>query len=194
MQSPPRFQFPNSFSVSVNEKHYSNIRESLKFFNEIIILYIKVHPSNGFSANQYALVILDVFTGQMTSDVLNLIRDNKVLLTNVPANTTEFHQPLDLTVNGYPKRFMARKFNDWYTQQVSAQLHKGIAIDKIDIKLGLSLLKPLHAGWLVDFYNHMTSGAAKKIIDSGWASSGIEDAINMGMDSLPSIDPLMTLH
>ena len=77
---------------------------------------------------------------------------------------------------------------------MSAKLDKGIAIDEIDIKLRLSLLKPLHAEWLVDFYNHMTSGAAKKIIDSGWASSGIEDAINMGMDSLPSIDPLVTLH
>ena len=92
---------------------------------------------------------------------------------------TKFYQPLDLTVNGYAKRFMARKFNDWCMQQVSAQLDKGIAIDEVDIKLCLSLLKPLHAEWLVDFYNHMTSGAAKKIIDSGWASSGIEDAINM---------------
>ena len=115
VQSLPRFQFPNSFSLSVNEKHYSNIQVSLKFFNEITIPSIKVRPSNGFSANQYALVIMDVFTGQMTSDVLNLIQDNKILLTNVPPNTTEFHQPLDLTDNGYPKRFMARKFNDWYT-------------------------------------------------------------------------------
>ena len=37
--------------------------------------------------------------------------------------------------------------------------------------------------------NGLTSGAAKKIIDRGWASSGIEDAINMGLNSLPSIDP-----
>ena len=86
---------------------------------------------------------------------------------------TKFYQPLDLTVNAYAKYFMARKFSDWYTQQVSAQLDKGIAIDEINIKLRLSLLKPLHAEWLVDFYNHMTSGAAKKKIDSGWASSGI---------------------
>ena len=35
----------------------------------------------------------------------------------------------------------------------------------------------------------MTSGAAKKIIDSGRASSGIEDAINMSLDALPSFDP-----
>ena len=119
------------------------------------------------------------FSCQMTSDVLNLLRDNKILLTNVPANMTKFYQPLDLTVNGYAKRFMARKFNDWYTQQVSARLDKGIAIDEIDIKLLLSLLKLLHAEWLVDIYNHMTSGPANKTIDSGWASSGIEDAIYM---------------
>ena len=114
MQSLPRFQFSNSFSLSVNEKHYSNTQEFLKFFNEIIILYIKeVHSSDGLSANQYALVIMDVFTGQMTSDVLNLLRDNKILLTNVPANMTKFYQPLDLTVNAYAKYFIARKFSDW---------------------------------------------------------------------------------
>ena len=67
---------------------------------------------------------------------------------------------------------------------MSAQLHKGIAIDEIDIKLRLSLLKPLHGEWLVDFYKHITSGAAKKIVDIGWASFGIEDAINIGLDSL----------
>ena len=188
-QSLPRFKFPDSFSLSVNKKHYSNTEESLKFFNEIIIPYIKsVQSSPDISADQYALVIMDVFTGQMTSEVLNLLRDNKILLTNVPPNMTKFYQPLDLTVNGYAKRFMARKFNHWYTEQVSAQLDKGVTIDEIDIKLRLSLLKPLHAGWMVDLYNHMT-GEAKKIIDSGWTSSGIKDAIRLGLNALPSIDP-----
>ena len=69
---------------------------------------------------------------------------------------------------------------------MSPQLDKGVAIDEIDIKLRLSLLKPLHAEWLVDFYNHMASGAAKKIIDSGWASSGIEDAV--GSDVIGEFD------
>jgi len=121
-QSLPRFKFPDSFSLSVNEKHYSNTKESLKFFNEIIIPYIEgVRSSDYISADQYALVVMDVFTGQMTSDVLSLLRDNKILLTNVPPNMTKFYQPLDLTVNGFAKRFMARKFNDWYTEQVSEQ-------------------------------------------------------------------------
>ena len=104
---------------------------------------------------------MDVFTSQMTSDVLNLPQDNNILLANVPPNINKFYQPLDLTVNGFSKHFMARKFNDWYTGQVSAQLDKGVNIDEIDIKLHLSLMKPLHAGWLVDVYNHMTSGAEK---------------------------------
>ena len=111
---------------------------------------------------------MDVFTGQMTSDVLNLLRDNNILVTNVPPNMTKFYQPLDLTVNGFAKRFMARKFNDWHTDQVSSQLDKGVPIAEIDIKLRLSLLKPLHADWITDLYNYMTSEAAKKIIESGW--------------------------
>ena len=188
-QSLPRYKFPDSFCLGVNEKHYSNTIESMKFFNKVIIPYINKVRSESFSPDQYALVIMDVFTGQMTSDVLNLLRENKILLTNVPPNMTRFYQPLDLTVNGFAKRYMARKFNDWYTNQVSAQLDKGIAIDEIDIILRLSLLKPLHAGWSVDFYNHMTSGAEKKLIDSGWATSGIKDAIALGLDALPSIDP-----
>ena len=60
---------------------------------------------------------------------------------------------------------------------------------EIDIKLRLSLLKPLHAEWVTDFYNYMTSGAAKKVIESGWVSSGIRDVVRLGLSELPSIDP-----
>ena len=102
---------------------------------------------------------------------------------------TKFCQPLDLTVNGFPKPSMARTFNDWYTGQVRAQLDKGVNIDEIEIELRLSLMKPFYAGWLVDFYNHMTSGEKKKVIDNGWTSSSIKDAIPLSLDSLPSIDP-----
>ena len=106
---------PEAFTLSVNEKHYSNTAESLKLLNEVIILYIEsLRSSNNLPADQYALVVMDVFTGQMTSEVLTLLRSNNILVTNVPANMTKFYQPLDLTVNGYAKRYMARKFNDCY--------------------------------------------------------------------------------
>ena len=121
-----------------------------------------MRSSENLTSNQYALVIMDVFTGQMTNDVLNLLRDNNILLTNVRPSMIKFYQRLDLTLNGFSKLFMAGKFNDWDVGQVCAQLDKGAIINEIDIKLRLSLMKPLHAGWLVNFYNHITSGAKEE--------------------------------
>ena len=50
-------------------------------------------------------------------------------------------------------------------------------------------MKPLHAEWITDFYNHMTTAESKKIIESGWFSSGVWDAIRLGLNKLPLIDP-----
>ena len=69
-----------------------------------------------------ALVIMDVFTGQMTSEVNKVLQENNILVTNVPANMTRFYQPLDLTVNGSAKRFIAKKFNGCYSDQISEEL------------------------------------------------------------------------
>ena len=69
-----------------------------------------------------------------------------------------------------------------------AQLDEGGNITKIDIKLRLSLMKPLHSRRLVDLYSYMTFFAEKKVIDSGWTASGIRDTITLVLDSLPSIE------
>jgi len=42
---------------------------------------------------------------------------------------TKFYQPLDLTVNGYAKRFIKKKFNEWYSE-VKTQLDAGINIEE----------------------------------------------------------------
>ena len=158
LQSLPRYQFPQSFLLSVNPKHYSNTTESLKLLNKIIIPYVKkIRSSEDIPNDQYSLVIMDVFTGQKTSEVLDLLNANKIQVTNVPPNMTKYYQPLDLTVNGYAKKFMSRKFSGWYTQQISLQLEKGVPIDEIDVKLRLLLIKPLHAEWMTHFYNLMTT-------------------------------------
>ena len=73
-----------------------------------------------------------------------LLQDNKMPITNIPLNMTK-HQPLYLTVNGYTKILMARKFNCWYIDQVSLQLENGIPVMKINIKSYLSFVKSLHA-------------------------------------------------
>ena len=116
-QSLPRYQFPAGFSLIVNEKHFSNTNESVKLLKEIIVPYVKKErESKGLGEDQKALVIMDVFTGQMTSDVKDVLEVNNILVTDVPANMTRFYQPLDLTVNGSAKPFLAKEFNDWYSE------------------------------------------------------------------------------
>lgn len=174
----------------MNEKHFSNTNESIKLLKEIIVPYVKKErESKGLGEDQKALVIMDVFTGQMTPDVKDVLEVNNILVTNVPANMTRFYQPLDLTVNGSAKRFLAKKFNGWYSQQISEQLDSGVSLEDIDIKLRLSTLKTLHAGWVVDFYNFITSAEGKEIVLNGWKVAGIYDALKLGSNKLPNIDP-----
>ena len=53
---------------------------------------------------------MDVFRGQMTEDVLTILKD--ILLVLAPANMKHIFQLLDLTVNGTFKTFMSKKFSE----------------------------------------------------------------------------------
>ena len=97
-QSLLRYKFPHSFSLSVNPNHFSNTEESLKIINEIVIPCVKRERENLENGSLPALLILDVFRGQMTSEVTNLLLKNNIV--TVPNNITQLFQPLDLTVNG----------------------------------------------------------------------------------------------
>ena len=46
--------------------------------------------------DQAALLIMDVFEGQMTSPVLIVLSSNNILLQSVPANFTYLFQPIDV--------------------------------------------------------------------------------------------------
>ena len=193
-QSIPRVSFPKEFTLSANPTHFSNAEESLKFLNEVINPYVEKERLNlNLPKDQKALMIMDVFTGQMTEQVTKQYQDNNILVVNVPRNMTKYYQPLDLTVNGYCKSFLKRMFTRWYASQVSKQLANKVPVDEVQVKLQLSTMKPIHAGWIIDFYNEMTTTTGIDIIKSGWASAGITDAIKIGLEKLPSIDPFEEL-
>ena len=78
---------------------------------------------------------MEVFSGQITSVVLDCFKDNKIEVVCVPANMTYLLQPLDLTVNGYAKKFTSRKFGEWYSSQIMKQLDDGKELDNINIDL-----------------------------------------------------------
>ena len=53
----------------------------------------------------------------------------------------------------------------------------------------MSKIKPIHAGWLVEVYNHMTTSKGKEIIDSRLKAAGISDAVKLGSSKLLPTDP-----
>ena len=86
MQSLPRLKFPDSFSLSVNPSNFINTTESIKVIEEMLVLYVKEQRRSWKLLNQAALIIMDVFRGQITSEVLDIIRDHKIYLCKVSAN------------------------------------------------------------------------------------------------------------
>ena len=190
-QSLLRFEFPKDFSLSTNPKHFSKTDELSKFLKEVIKPYvIKQRHILKLSANQKALIIIDAFTRQMTTPVLNAIKEATIFIADIPANLTNFFRPLNLMVNGHWKQFFKRKFNEWYSDQMKVQLDNGADIDEIQVVLQLTKLKPVYASWIVEFFNHMSTLKGKEIIGSGWKSAGIFDTLELGSIKVSSIDPL----
>jgi len=188
-QSLPRYKFPESFSLSVNPKHFSNTEESIKIVEKIVVPYVEKEREILDNKNQPALLILDVFRGQMTSEVTDLLKENNIFFVKIPNNMTDLFQPLDLTVNGYCKSYFKRKFAHWFAQQFDRQLSLVNKVEDVVIKFQLTEIKPIHAHWISEFYNHMSTNEGSKVIINGWKKSGISDAVTAGSSSLPSLDP-----
>ena len=69
--------------------------------------------------NQKALVIFDVFKGQITDKVLSRFNDCNIEVVSVLANKTGPLQPLEFTVYGYAKKYCKSKFNHWYISEIT---------------------------------------------------------------------------
>ena len=110
-QSLPELKFPESFSLNANPKHFSNTTESLKLLDEIIIPYVKNEGKQlKLEPSQPTLLILDVFSGQMTTPVRDTLAENHIKYVKVPASMTNLFQLLDLTIRRSAKAIMKKRF------------------------------------------------------------------------------------
>ena len=148
IKSIPAVSFPSDFVISVNKQHYSNEKEALNKLENIIIPYVEQQRvSLNLAFDHPALIIMDVFKGQMTCVVRELIRKYHILLEKAPANLTYLLQPLNVQggPNGCVKHFMKKKFTLWYSNQVIRALDEGKDMKDVEISLKLPIVKPLHA-------------------------------------------------
>ena len=65
----------------------------------------------------------------------------------------------------------------------------GKKVEEIKKEFRFTTLKPLHAKWLVEYYNEITSENGSSVIINGRKAAGIYDAIKTGSSGLESIDP-----
>ena len=82
----------------------------------------------------------------------------------VPASCTGELQPLDLTVNGKFKELMKECFIEWYAEKVEADPNEVVS-------LALSVVKPLHAKWLISSLTSVSRRHA--LITSGFNKAGL---------------------
>ena len=194
LRSLPKFKFPTSFSLSVNAKHWSNTTETIKLIDEILTPYLDGERERlQLQPDHKALVVMDVFKGQTNDITYAHFAKNNIKVGPVPANMTSKYQMLDLTVNGPSKHFMKSKFSNWYASEVGKALDEGQALENIEVPLRLSGLKALHASWVVELYDYLSSDRGQEIIKNGWSAAGVTQAINGGADNLPTLDPFQDI-
>ena len=65
-------------------------------------------------------------------------------------------------------------------------------VDVHSVDLRLSVLKPIHATWLVSMYNHLSSSEGRQSIAKGRKKAGVTDVVS-GSKNLPPEDPFEDL-
>ena len=70
---------------------------------------------------------------------------------------------------------MHDKAQIWYAEQLQAQISKGLTPESIFVDLKTSILKPIHAKWVTQYYDHICTD--QDIMKNGWHISGTTKAI-----------------
>ena len=172
----PKVTFPPDWNITHISNHWANEETVKDYVSKVIVPYVKKMKVKLQSPDhQKALVIFDVFKGQMCQSTIDILMENDIHFVYVPPNCTDRLQPLDISVNKPCKDFMKNKFIEWYSLKVLEALER-TEDERPKIDFRLSTMKPLGGQWLVSFYDYMVSNP--QIIQNGFRSAGITNAIS----------------
>ena len=106
------------------------------------------------------------------------LESNNIHVCLLPPNTTDQLQPMDLSVNKPAKDFLKRCFEDWYAEQVTAQLdgRDTESTELEPVSLSLPVLKELGAKWLVQMSEYFAVNP--QIVVNGFVKAGITAALD----------------
>ena len=173
----PRFQFPSDWDITHAPKHWSTEETMVQYIHNIIIPYVESKRET-LGERKPALVIIDNFKGQMTTQINQLLEENDIHVCPLPPNTTDLLQPMDISVNKLAKDFMKRKFEEWYSNQISKQL-EGEDMETAEltpVDLSMPILKELGAKWWVEMAEYIADNP--QFIVNGFVRAGIAGALD----------------
>ena len=175
----PRFQFPKDWHVTHSPKHWSTEETMIQYINEVIVPYVESQRGALEDPNQAALVIIDNFKGQVTAAINELLEAHSIHVCLLPPNTTDLLQPMDIAVNKPAKDFLKRKFEHWYSHEVTKQLQGISDVQSAELQpvdLCMAAVKELSAQWLVEMADYIADNP--QFVVSGFRRAGISGALD----------------
>ena len=79
-------------------------------------------------------------------------------------------------------------YNEWFLNKVATQRNQGLDPTEAKITSKFSGLKPLHASWIIDLYEHLKKET--EMIIKGFDSTGITEAVNNAQSVSEKIENL----
>ena len=153
----------------------------LRYVDKIVVPYVEsVREGLPLSkTRQKAVAIFDVYKARRGEQLLNKLRDNGIIPLYVPACCTDRLQPLDIAINQEYEEILKSRFHDWYSKEVISQLSDmedesgddHIDVSRVNVDLRTSVLKPIHAKWVMSTYEILSTKAL--LITSGFVKAGI---------------------
>ena len=171
----PKQAFPNGFDVFHTPNHWANAETCERFMERILLPYVTQIRQEKLAPDQYALLIMDRFSGQKTDAVLSLLEENKIMVVFVPPGTTDKLQPLDLSANKAAKDFLRQRFHHWYADQVKQQLQSDCNASIVQVDMRTIVMKELGVKWLSELYDYLRG--RPEILVNGFKEAGIVDAL-----------------
>ena len=125
----------------------------------------------GVSADQWALLLWDVFRSHLTKAVRELLKARRIQPAYVPPNYTHSLSPPDQFVQKELKEGNASQFQVWYGEEINRQIDSGVPEEEVWVDFTLSNMKSLHAKWTINSYEAMRG--RKDLLQRAWEATGL---------------------
>ena len=146
----PKVTFLSSWNITHSESHWSTEETMLEYIDQVLVPYVSHARQELELADDHpALTIFDVFCAHRCESFLRILRTHNIHQVFMPGGCTGELQPLDLSVNEEFEAAMKSSFSRWYADEVKQALDQGVSLENLEVDLRASLIKPLHANWLM---------------------------------------------